>query len=807
MFTAGTAGFGAPKLSTKKALLLIDLQNDFVQQEGKLFVPNTAEFLPKLPHLVKQFRSTGDVFFVNTAYAEPRSIYSDATGGYGLILKSNITSQEPSVFAEDFNDASEQHKSTLPAEASHVIRGGILNKDVEAFLTPPYNPQAPWLQCCVRGSTGALMPEILSSIIDATVDTEVMKSDYSPFQDATFLLHLRMQLVTELYVCGSLSNISVYATVLDAVSHGMSVTIIEDCVGYRDESCHSDAMRQMADSLGANGIDYQELLDDLAGLLGDVVHEEDFKTHHQVAFQRGLRSKDKLDPRQKASAWLSSLEDSTPEVQEGGPSSQATTPHKPPTVAEALRSRRQRTEPLSDLGPRRQQTPESPPRKRHFHDPDAGVRDSKSHTRRRASHEGHVGEGVVAKPTRSRRRRPPGQDRRRSPTPLHVVRPQIESKSTGDIPRKNTTEPTRDNTAPETKTNKESNIERSPAPSTVIPAPKPKKPPRQPKKTKKTSPPSIPEPGATIAFDCFVLHNILPHLLSSTIFAALRDEVSFQKMHHRSGEVPRLVAVQGLCAATAIPIYRHPADASPPLLPFTPTVELVRAAAEKAVGHELNHVLIQLYRGPDDGISEHADKTLDIVRGSKIVNYSAGALRTMVLRSKRAAMSTLDVDVEQQQAITGGGIAGVLADPQEDMNPGPPRQTIRVPLPHNSLFVLGPETNRGFLHAIRPDRRLAAEKIEAETSEEGQRISLTLRHVGTFVSVSGDHIWGQGARSKEKVGAGNVVQDAAEYERMIRAFGQENRRGESWDWNEWYGEGFDVVDGLVAGQGEGEGGS
>jgi nicotinamidase-related amidase/alkylated DNA repair dioxygenase AlkB len=818
MFAAGALGSRGPQLSTKKALLLVDLQNDFVHPEGKLFVPNTTEFVPKLPHLIKQFRSKGDVISITTAYTEPRGIYSDATGGYGLILKSNLTSRVPSVFAEDLNDGNEQPTATPPAEASHIIQGGILNKDVEAFLTPPYNSQASWSQCCVPLSNGALMPSILSSVIDTTVDTEVVKSNYSPFQGSSFLLNLRMQLVTELYVCGSLSNISVYATVLDAVSHGMSVTIIEDCVGYRDERCHREAMRQMADNLGANGIDCQELLDDLAGLLGDVVHEEDFKTHHHVAFQLGLQSKHKPDPKQKASAWLSSLEESTPEVQETGPSSQGLPPNSTSTAADALKSQRQHTEPLSVLG--RQRPPESPPRKRHFDDQEPEARDSKVHTRRRASHEGHTGEGLVVKSTRSRRRRPQAQDRRRSPTPLHDLWPQMESKSTGDIPRTNTNDSTMAVSTPQVEMRKEPIFNDTPALSTTTSALSEQKSPKQ--VTEPTNPPPVPTPcrGPLIATDSYLSHSILPQDLSATIFTTLHSEVAFQPMHHRSGAVPRLVAAQGLCTSTAIPIYRHPADATPPLLPFTPTVELIRRYAEEAVGHELNHVLIQLYRGPLDAISEHADKTLDIVPRTMIVNYSAGAMRTMVLRRKISAMSTLDVDVEQQQqgAGTTGGVAGggLLADPQAHMSPGPPRQAIRVPLPHNSLFVMGPKTNRAFLHGIRADGRMRSEKSAEELTQGAQRISLTFRRVGTWVSEDGEWIWGLGAKGKRREEAGRVsTGDGAEYERMIRAFGEENRSGVSWDWGMWYGEGFDVVDGVgvggeeggvVEGKREGEGG-
>jgi nicotinamidase-related amidase len=255
-FSSVAPGLGGPQLETRKALLLIDLQNDFVDQAGKLFVPNTAKFLNKLPTLINRFRTKGDVFFINTEYSNPRS------------LKTNITIQQPSVH---------HHTPTSPAEAS-MIAGGKLASDVEAFLTPPYNTQASWSQCCLPGSFGSLLPDVLSFSENQSKDMQIVKSYYSPFPDVSFLLHLRKQLVTKLYICGSLSNISVYATVIDAVSHEMSVTIVEDCVGYRDEYCHLEAMRQMADQMEASRISYHELMDDL-------VRDNDFDAQYEVAFQ------------------------------------------------------------------------------------------------------------------------------------------------------------------------------------------------------------------------------------------------------------------------------------------------------------------------------------------------------------------------------------------------------------------------------------------------------------------------------------------------------------------------------------------
>lgn len=77
----------------------------------------------------------------------------------------------------------------------------------------------------------------------------------------------------------------------------------------------------------------------------------------------------------------------------------------------------------------------------------------------------------------------------------------------------------------------------------------------------------------------------------------------------------------------SIPIYRHPSDESPLLLPFSPTVSMIQKHVEKVLQHPVNHVLIQFYRSGNDYISEHSDKTIDVVPNSKIVNVSFGAER------------------------------------------------------------------------------------------------------------------------------------------------------------------------------------
>ncbi|KAI0643409.1 hypothetical protein C8Q79DRAFT_1024408 [Trametes meyenii] len=275
--------------------------------------------------------------------------------------------------------------------------------------------------------------------------------------------------------------------------------------------------------------------------------------------------------------------------------------------------------------------------------------------------------------------------------------------------------------------------------------------------------------------DCSILYDFLPEGLARTAFEDIVEEVKWDKMMHRGGEVPRLVAVEGsIMEDGSYPVYRHPADESPTLSPFSPVVERIRKHVEELLHEPVNHALIQHYRSGTDYISEHSDKTIDVARGSKIVNVSIGAQRVMTLRTKK----------------------DVLAFPHADINSpgtGVQKRTVqRIPLPHNSIFVMGLQTNARWMHSIRTDKRPDVEKTVAELFKNGERISLTFRTISTFITPDETLIFGQGARGKTREDARPVVRGGEEAEKLLAAFGMENHQS-NFDWQANYGEGFDVL--------------
>jgi alkylated DNA repair dioxygenase AlkB len=250
-----------------------------------------------------------------------------------------------------------------------------------------------------------------------------------------------------------------------------------------------------------------------------------------------------------------------------------------------------------------------------------------------------------------------------------------------------------------------------------------------------------------VVLDTKLLKNVLPPDLAgddterNSVFETVLREVEWHEMQHKGGAVPRLVSLQGDKTAKHEPLYRHPADVQPPLTAWTPTIEKLRDHCSSILQQPLNHALIQWYRSGDDYISEHADKTIDVERGSSIVNLSLGATRTMVLRPKR----------ESAQGKT-----------------PTPRPAVRCRLQHGSLFVLGWETNRTMTHEIKRDKRETQFKTADELDYGGMRISITFRYIATFLTRDGQ-LFGQGARGDAEK-HDNVLSEEAEAEALLRAF-------------------------------------
>jgi nicotinamidase-related amidase len=281
-----------PGVQTQQALIILGMQNDFISPDAKLPVSTESGFVKRITEIVPMFRElVGDVIWVRSEF-DAESSARDASQTSEVILddaveqpgdepaesvinesssKEELTSTTPTSTPRSksskskrkkamkmFKDMGKQkQKQPTALEVAPVVHEDFVREEEELFLAT--SKRGP---CCVPGTTGADFAQDIQSSIDPA-DKLVIKSHYSAFNGTSLLVALRMKLITELYICGCMTNVSVYATTLDAARHGFKINIIEDCLGYRTTSRHDTAISTMVDHMGVQVINSTTILEDL----------------------------------------------------------------------------------------------------------------------------------------------------------------------------------------------------------------------------------------------------------------------------------------------------------------------------------------------------------------------------------------------------------------------------------------------------------------------------------------------------------------------------------------------------------------
>ena len=531
-------GSNIPLFETRKALIIINLQNDSLYVKDDIYITKNHDFVPRLKEMIPYFRKNGDIVWVNTHMGVTTS--PPPTDSTRIEEESNKLSEKnrqaqrlkEQQIEEDARREEAARKARLEkidpqggsdypsfypssktkeimAQASAETRAEKRSADLQVFKTdegdsiekhlskPRKGQQARFY---IAGTKGAEICDDLADVVDEELDLIVTKHHYSAFDQTSLLTALRTKLVTEVYLCGILTNVGVYSTAADAVQHGLQVTLVEDCLGYRSEDKHEEALRQMADIMGVHGTDSEEIIEESGGrpvpdaVTPGITLEELSLNSNQAAADGG--------------SVMVGLVFSNPEPATAGIRGTA----------------------------RGEGRPESPP---------VDVFD---------------------------------------PNWQASLFPVEESTQQAESPLKETqTSPTA-RSGPSASKNRTSWQSRS---ATLGPS------------------------DSIGSGDSKIIHNVISSPIINDAFSEMKKEVDWQTMFHRSGQVPRLVAVQGEVDRNGdIPIYRHPADHSPPLLPFTPMVQKIREQVGSVLKQSFNHALIQLYRDGEDNISEHSDKVL-----------------------------------------------------------------------------------------------------------------------------------------------------------------------------------------------------
>ena len=569
MFLGTTVGRGPlrnfPRFETRRALLVINLQNDSLDKHGDLYITQPQDFVQRIKDAIPYFRKLGDVVWIRTEFDSPITInrtnaandihddnkltddtYADTETKHEEARDDTLASTERTLEKEStepktviapvtyhptsrakaaMSRASAQIRSAKRRENLDAFANEeTASNDIEDYLSKPRKGQQPKMY--QPGSFGAAIAAEVLPLVDQKTDLTMVKNHYSAFDSTQLLLSLRMKLVTDVYLCGCLSNVSIYATAVDAVRHGLNVTVVEDCIGYRSEDRHESAMRHMADVLGASGIDSEEIMELSGGRIPPDADPSMITGPGADGIALGALSL-------AASPQITAIVGD--ELDEKHISVEVSTV----TIADVPQKQSEEDTPRGDSKP-----------------DECDDLNSQPNTVRSI---GEIGISSNVSPLSYK-----------DPTPTSGAQPE--------------------------------GIENLPIPN-PLPA----------TETQTQLPPTVAQilgPGDQIGErDSYITYDVLEPLLAANAFTSLKNEVEWQKMNHCNGEVPRLVAVQGdIGEDGSVPIYRHPADESPPLRPFIATLKGIKGVLESKLQQPFNHSLIQLYREGKDNVSEHSDK-------------------------------------------------------------------------------------------------------------------------------------------------------------------------------------------------------
>jgi nicotinamidase-related amidase len=205
------------KITTYQALVLLGLQEEFLSPGSPSSVNTTSGFLNKILTLIPKWRDRAGYVI---------SIPSESSGS----------------------------ASTLTEELPRTAR------EVDRFVGALRNKQPlPW-----NGRIGEFH-ESIQKVVDPKADI-IMTAPYGTISTSlSFMRSMYTQVITKIFICGCVTDSSVYTLLLDAAKKGWDVVLIEDCLGYpeKDKRKHKLAMKYMREKLCVDTISSKEIFADL----------------------------------------------------------------------------------------------------------------------------------------------------------------------------------------------------------------------------------------------------------------------------------------------------------------------------------------------------------------------------------------------------------------------------------------------------------------------------------------------------------------------------------------------------------------
>uniref|UniRef100_A0A6S8JFR8 Isochorismatase-like domain-containing protein n=1 Tax=Amphora coffeiformis TaxID=265554 RepID=A0A6S8JFR8_9STRA len=184
------------------------------------------------------------------------------------------------------------------------------------------------------------------------------------------------------------------------------------------------------------------------------------------------------------------------------------------------------------------------------------------------------------------------------------------------------------------------------------------------------------------------------------------SEVAWRYHSEMGGNGPLRTAYQcGRNESGDVPVCRLALHKDQVVCDWSKSVAQAKPQVETQAGHSFNFVRLVHHKTPNDSVRFRSDMCLDMKEGTSIAIVALGEGMLLELRPKPGLGSSATAQ--------------------------------KIYLRHNTLFLLGPETNRLFQYSIRCSRKAPKNK---------HRISMTFRDLVTFQAKEEKLIYGPGTR-------------------------------------------------------------
>lgn len=516
-----------PIVRTRRALVAIDLQNDLVSAGGLLHVNNPPHFVKNIVDVASKFREHGNVIWVKTVFEGSRAVNLAHGDSEKVITDKELVSDHPideqsgRGRARPSRQLLDGYNKVMKAnrKAANSVERGVASKEEkdeisEAYLTLE-DGEIP--QIFLPASPGTnITPAVAVSIVER--DLVFQKSHYSAFKDGSLIQIMRAKFVTEIYICGALTNISVFATAMDAARYGYAITILDDCLGYRSKARHDIALSTLSEFTGCNIISSSKLIDGLKRT-STIIPASTFSklpSQRDTSIEK-LLSDLQLKPRASAdSSRLAPDGDNTTVLNRIVPlpmgAVEIDRPAAKPVDAEGQKRERVKTKIKTRRRPGNPIVDSSQKLPAPLVSKTKGAAsfaiDKSVDTKGEAT-------GVTC----------PSEAIKNDQQTLQGRRISVENDITGTIPNDKCLSSASGVSSSDSSGPTSSFSSSSPSPS--------------------SAPPTGSSSEPICEGDTMVIRNLVNHDIADSIFSRLREEVMWQRMAHRGNDVPRLIAVQG----------------------------------------------------------------------------------------------------------------------------------------------------------------------------------------------------------------------------------------------------------------------